>query len=107
MAPLEPSHWEAEVVAVASIRDVGLMKLDAIIGRGSRKDFYDLYFVGRQVPLRALLAAAEGKYPYARDFELMALESMVLFDNADRDVQPDLIIDVPWAEGVDASPAGR
>ena len=48
--------------------------------------------------LRRWTAAAEGKYPYARDFELMALERMVLFDNADRDVQPDLIIDVPRAE---------
>jgi len=42
-----------------------------------------------------LLAVAGNKYPYVRDFELMAIESLVLFDNADRDVQPDLLIDLP------------
>ena len=41
---------------------------------------------------------AGNKYPYVRDFELMAIESLVLFDNADRDVQPDLLIDLPWEQ---------
>jgi len=26
----------------------------------------------------------------------MAVESLVLFEDADRDVQPDLLIDLPW-----------
>lgn len=41
---------------------------------------------------------ADLKYPYARDFALMAVESMVLFQNADRDLQPDLLIETPWLE---------
>ena len=45
-----------------------------------------------------LLARSASKYPYARDFELMAVESMVLFENADRDLQPDLLIEVPWEQ---------
>lgn len=28
----------------------------------------------------------------------MAVESMVQFENADRDVQPDLLIPVPWEQ---------
>ncbi|GAG28454.1 unnamed protein product, partial [marine sediment metagenome] len=36
---LEPTD-SVEGVAVASLVDVGLMKLDALIGRGSRRDFY-------------------------------------------------------------------
>jgi hypothetical protein len=94
---LEPTD-DVEAVAVASLVDVGLMKLDALIGRGSRKDFYDLRFVAEHVPLPDLLARGQAKYPYTRDFGLMALESMVLFDNADRDLQPDLLIDLPWVE---------
>lgn len=74
------------------------MKLDALISRGSRKDFYDLYFIARQVEIPKLLALGRSKYPYVRDFELMALESLVLFDNADRDDQPILLIDVPWPD---------
>jgi hypothetical protein len=82
--------------AIASVRDIGLMKLDALISRGSRKDFYDTYVVAQQVPIADLLRLGEVKYPYARDFEVMAVEALVQFENADRDRQPDLLIDLPW-----------
>jgi len=73
----------------ASLLDIGLMKLDAVIGRGSRKDFYDLYVITRQIPLPDLLHAGERKYPQVRDFPLMATRGLILqFDNADRDLQP-------------------
>jgi hypothetical protein len=87
-----------EGVALGSLVDIGLMKLDALISRGSRKDFYDLYMIAQQISLPKLLELGQQKYPYARDFELMAVESLVLFENADRDPQPDLLIDLPWAQ---------
>jgi hypothetical protein len=87
-----------EGVEVASLTDVGLMKLDALIGRGSRKDFYDVYTIAHCIPIPNLLALTEIKYPRARDFQLMAAESMVSFENADEDLQPDLLIDVPWEQ---------
>jgi hypothetical protein len=94
---LEPTD-RAEGVALASLVDIGLMKLDALAGRGSRKDFYDVYAVAQRMPLADLLSRAEAKYPHARNFGLMTIESMVLFENADRDLQPDLLIDTPWPE---------
>jgi predicted nucleotidyltransferase component of viral defense system len=94
---LEPTQTVCGV-ALASLIDIGLMKLDALVGRGSRKDFYDVYTLAQQIPLPDLLARAQAKYPYARDFALMAVESMVLFENADRDLQPDLLIETPWPE---------
>ncbi|MCG3212547.1 MAG: hypothetical protein FOGNACKC_06217 [Anaerolineae bacterium] len=94
---LEPTAT-VENVPVASVTDIGLMKLDALISRGSRKDFYDLYVIAQKISLPTLLNLGETKYPYARDFELMAIESLVLFENADRDVQPTLFIDVAWEE---------
>jgi predicted nucleotidyltransferase component of viral defense system len=87
---LEPADG-VEQVAVASVVDVGLMKLDALISRGSRKDFYDLYVIAQQISVPDLLALGKAKYPHTRDFELMAVESLVLFENADRDLQPDLL----------------
>ncbi|GAB4443749.1 MAG: nucleotidyl transferase AbiEii/AbiGii toxin family protein [Anaerolineae bacterium] len=94
---LEPTD-HVEQVALASVVDIGLMKLDALISRGSRKDFYDLYFIAQQVSIPSLLAMAETKYPYARDFPLMAVEGLVFFDNADRDFQPVMLVDVAWEE---------
>ncbi len=87
-----------ENVNVASLLDIGLMKLDAVIGRGSRKDFYDLYVIAKQISIEDLLIAGERKYPTSRDFALMAVESFMLFDNAERDIQPELLIDVAWDE---------
>ena len=92
------SYGQLENVNVASILDIGLMKLDAVIGRGSRKDFFDLYVIAEQCPLEELLQAGAKKYPTSRDFALMAVESFVLFDNAERDIQPELMIDVTWGE---------
>jgi predicted nucleotidyltransferase component of viral defense system len=87
-----------ENVNVASMLDIGLMKLDAVIGRGSRKDFFDLYVIVKQYPLEELLQAGQRKYSASRDFALMAVESFVLFENAERDVPLELIIDVTWEE---------
>lgn len=94
---LEPTD-SVENVAIASLTDVGLMKLDALISRGSRKDFYDLYFIAQQLPIPTLLQLGQTKYPYARDFEVMAVESLVLFENADRDIQPTMLVAVPWEQ---------
>jgi len=85
-----------ENVSLGSLEDIGLMKMDALAMRGSRKDFYDLYFIAQDIPLDDLLKLAEAKYPHFRDFPLMFLKYVILFDNADRDVQPDLLIPVAW-----------
>lgn len=85
-----------ENVFLASLIDIGLMKCDAIISRGSRKDFYDLFFILKSLQLDSLFLLSEKKYPLFRDFPLMVLESMTLFDNADRDVQPELLHAIPW-----------
>jgi hypothetical protein len=87
---------DAESVALASLADIGLMKLDALASRGSRKDFYDLYFIATHVSLAELWRLSEFKYPNFRDYPLMVSKYMVLFDNADRDFQPDLLISVEW-----------
>ena len=92
---LEPVQM-IEGIGLASLLDIGLMKLDAVIGRGSRKDFYDLYIISQQIPLSDLLRAGERKYPQARDFQLMALEGLLQFDNANRDLQPEMLVALPW-----------
>ena len=85
-----------ENIHLASLLDIGLMKLDAVIGRGSRKDFYDLYIITQRIPLPYLLHAGERKYPQVRDFPLMALGGLLQFDSADRDLQPEMLVDLPW-----------
>jgi hypothetical protein len=90
----EPIHCENALLA--SLNDIGLMKCDALISRGSRKDFYDLFFISRYIQFDDLLKLGIQKYQLFRDFPLMVLESMTIFDNADRDLQPELYENIPW-----------
>jgi hypothetical protein len=87
---------EVAGVRVASLTDVGLMKLDAIADRGARKDFYDAYFISRQLPLDRLLDQSSTKYPYVRGFGMMVLEGMVDFDRADQDAPVEIVPPVAW-----------
>jgi hypothetical protein len=83
-------------VQIAGLRDIGLMKLDAIAGRGTRKDFYDLYFIAAHIPLVELFAASEQKYPHSSGFGMRVLTALVDFDIADQQDEPILLQPVRW-----------
>ncbi len=59
------------------------MKLDAIAGRGSKKDFYDIYFLLRHYSLLQLFDFY--KAMYANDGLFQVLRSLVYFKDADPD----------------------
>lgn len=70
---------------IASREDIGLMKLGAIIGCGSRKDFVDLYEICRGIPLSRLLSLAPRKFSDSRDFTLQALKALCFFEDAEKE----------------------
>jgi hypothetical protein len=94
LRPLVPSPWG---IAVASIPDIVAMKVAAIAGRGSRKDFVDLYVVSREVaPLAEILEWFDEKYrgvPYER---YHVLKSLIYFDDADAEPDLDLLRPLEW-----------
>ncbi|NLS77460.1 MAG: nucleotidyl transferase AbiEii/AbiGii toxin family protein [Chloroflexi bacterium] len=96
--PLIAPTIEAEGVPLASLADIGLMKLDAIATRASRKDFCDLYLIAQSIPLRALLDMAPAKYPTVRDFEAMIVRQLAYFERADLEPPLDALLPLDWAE---------
>lgn len=64
---------------LASIEDIGCMKLSAITGRASSKDYIDLYFILKKFSLPDLLDKAGDKYPEL-DRNLI-LKSLVYFED--------------------------
>jgi hypothetical protein len=68
---------------IASIEDIGCMKLSAITGRSVEKDYVDLYFILKRLVLTELLACAAEKYP-TLDASLI-LKSLVYFDDVERE----------------------
>ena len=81
---------------LASVADIALMKLDALLARAARKDFYDLYAICQRRPLRELLRLAPQKYPGVRDFEAQAVKRLVYFERAEQDEPPDMLEPLEW-----------
>lgn len=81
IAPIEewrvsPAAASAPPLAVASAVDLGLMKLGAIISRGTRRDFVDLYLLSKRLPLAEILERSPEKFGHVRDFPLQALKGL-------------------------------
>ena len=69
--------------------DIGLMKLAAVVQRGSRRDFMDIACIlDRHLTLGGLLRLAKKKYPEVRDFVPQALRALVYFADAEREPDP-------------------
>lgn len=94
--PLVAPLLEKEHIRLASIEDIALMKMDALLARAARKDFYDLYFISRQIPLRRIYELAPQKYPSVRDFESQTVKRLVYFENAESDIDPNMLENVTW-----------
>ena len=87
---------EKEGLRLASIEDIALMKLDALLSRAARKDIYDLYFICQNMSLKRLLDVAPQKYPFVRDFETQVVKRLVFFDNAENEIDTPLLEPVTW-----------
>jgi hypothetical protein len=86
---------------VASAVDLGLMKLGAIISRGSRRDFADLFLLCRSesgVALADLLRRAEEKFGHVGDFPLQALKALADRSGVEGEPMPRLALPLAWSE---------
>ena len=83
-----------EGVTLASPKDIAAMKINAIEGRGSRKDFIDIYLLLQHYSLDDLLAFYSQKYPNYSIFR--ALLSLTYFDDAENEAMPKMFIPDTW-----------
>ncbi len=86
--------WEG--LTLAGPLDIAAMKLSAVVGRGARKDFIDLYFLGTKLGLPALFESAEAHFPDHPDFLLQAARALTYFDDAESEPMPRMLKDVTW-----------
>lgn len=96
--PLVQRPMLLEAVPVATIEEIGAMKLAAIIGRGTRKDLVDLYFILQQISLERLFEIAAQKYRQVRAFAVSATRALAYFDDAEVLPMPRMIDHTSWTE---------
>ena len=94
-------QWLAEAVnedglRLASPQDIAAMKVNAIEGRGTRKNFVDIYFLLQHYSLDEILGFYQKKYPEHSVFR--ALMSLSYFDDAEKQMMPKMFSKTSWDE---------
>ena len=83
-----------DTIRMAAVEDVAAMKLNAIAGRGSKKDFIDIELILKEFNLQQIVDFY--KLKYQQESEFMALKSMLYFADADLEVEPEMFSDFNW-----------
>ena len=94
--PWLESPLQVDGLVLATPPDIAAMKVNAIEGRGSKKDFIDLYYLLQRYTLAEILDFYKQKYPEHSVFR--ALMSMSYFDDADMQPTPRMFTNVSWDE---------
>lgn len=77
---------EIEGVRMLEIKDIAPMKLKAIAQRGSKKDFYDIYFLLDLLPLSEMLRLFSEKFKQYEIFHI--IKSLTYFEDAEQYADP-------------------
>jgi hypothetical protein len=85
-------------LAVADSRDIACMKISALAGRGSRRDFVDLYVAAQQYGLRHLLDLFRQKFARANYSSIHVRKALTYFADAQKEPMPDMLVPLSWKE---------
>jgi hypothetical protein len=90
----QPRHIEG--CQVASLEDIGAMKLAAICQRSVKRDYVDLHAIltSGGVSLGALVSAWKRKYP-GKDVDF-ALRALGYFADVDKARMPEMLLEITW-----------
>jgi len=96
LSPTEPTPWGFDL---ASDRDIAAMKLEAIAGRGSRKDFVDMFVLCRDaLTLDDVFSAFESKYGTGRSERYHRLRALDYFADAEQEPMPEMLVSITWQQ---------
>ncbi|MDE5806536.1 MAG: nucleotidyl transferase AbiEii/AbiGii toxin family protein [Muribaculaceae bacterium] len=88
---------EFQTFRMASLEEIGVMKLDAVFYGGRKKDFWDLHYilVDRGLSLAALIKLHEKRYPYQHE-RLRMIACLQDFTRADEEPDPICNLGKSW-----------
>ncbi len=95
---LEKEKKYSDNIKLASPNDIAVMKLEAVAGRNTKKDFIDLYFYlqNEKANLQNLIKKLQLKFKgLTYDFYHL-YKSLIYFVDADKDVMPLMLKKTDW-----------
>lgn len=84
-------------VRILSPRDIATMKVVAISQRGRKRDFFDLYWCAKNIEsLESIIKRLKEQYPSVVQDYHHILKSMIFFEDAENDPEPEICFDASW-----------
>ncbi|GHU67923.1 hypothetical protein FACS189413_03640 [Bacteroidia bacterium] len=97
-----PFDMIAPIMTIGKVRlyddkDLCAMKIQAILGRGKKKDFYDIYELLQQYSLSDIIDFHKTKYPSNR-LLIGIPQAIVYFKDADESDNPIILKEISWSD---------
>lgn len=87
---LKPLNY-IERIPVASLEDILCMKINAIVGRGSKRDFIDVFFIMKNLKLHAEKCIEMFRKKFGNYNPLIIYKAMNYFEDADKEPEVKMI----------------
>jgi len=92
--PLINPIFEIDKIRLLSVEDIIPMKLSAVTGRGSKKDFYDIFYLLKLYSFNKMFELFKKKFPNTNEFHI--LKSLTYFEDADIEPNPQMTEKTNW-----------
>ena len=92
--PLINPISNVDKIRLLSVEDIIPMKLSAVAGRGSKKDFYDIFYLFKSYSLEKMFELFKKKFPNTNEFHI--LKSLTYFEDAEIEPNPQMTEKTDW-----------
>lgn len=96
--PLIKKTINFEGIQILQKEDIAAMKIHALEDRGTKRDFFDLYFLAKDFSLEEMLKFYDQKYGNLKEHIYIIIRSLNYFIDAERDKDPKMLKKVSWQE---------
>lgn len=96
--PIIDQMEQIQQISVAGIKDIAAMKLTAICGRATKRDYIDLFVLQKQFSFETMLSWYEQKFGPLGNNLYVIIKAIGFFDDAEEDSMPQMLIPLSWEE---------
>jgi hypothetical protein len=89
---------QLDIISVAHLEDILCMKINAIINRGSRKDFTDAYFIMQELSLSAKGCIELFRSKYGAYNPMVINKAITYFVDADNEPELRILKPIKWKD---------
>lgn len=85
-------------VDLASVKDIAAMKLSAICGRATKRDYVDVYVIAKQYSFEEQFSWYDKKFGVLGNNVYTLIKALGYFEDAEIDAMPEMLTPVAWEQ---------